>query len=68
MKQQTLKFTGGKEENQNLNSKTEFSCLSLKELFGESNRTIASMLTIFSLLSGIGVGYKTIERLYSEGS
>ncbi|NMG83830.1 MAG: hypothetical protein GIS02_06500 [Methanosarcinales archaeon] len=68
MKQQTLKFTGDKEENQNLNSKTEFSCLSLKELFGERNRTIASMLTIFSLLSGIWVGYKTIERLYHKGS
>ncbi len=40
--------------------------LLLKELFGESNRAMASMLTIFSLLSGIEVGYKTIERLYSD--
>ena len=40
--------------------------LLLKELFGESNRTMASMLTIFSLLSEIEVGYKTIERLYSD--
>jgi transposase len=40
--------------------------LLLKELFGESNRMMASMLGLFSLLSGIDVGYKTVERLYSN--
>lgn len=40
--------------------------LLLKELFDESNRMMASMLAIFSLLSGIDVSYKTVERLYSD--
>lgn len=40
--------------------------LLLKELFGESNRKMASMLALFSLLSGIDISYKTVERLYSN--
>ncbi len=40
--------------------------LLMKELFGESNRRMASMLALFSLLSGIEVSYKTVERLYSN--
>ncbi len=38
----------------------------LKELFGKSNRPMASMLDLFSLLSGIDTSYKTVERLYSN--
>lgn len=40
--------------------------LLLKELFGKSNRMMASMLAVFSLLSGVDVSYKTVERLYSD--
>lgn len=40
--------------------------LLLKELFDRSNRNMASMLDLFSLISGIDVSYKTIERLYSD--
>lgn len=40
--------------------------LLLQRLFGKSNRIMASMLTIFSVLSGVEVGYKTVERLYSD--
>ncbi|CAD7766730.1 MAG: hypothetical protein DNFNHJIP_00128 [Candidatus Argoarchaeum ethanivorans] len=40
--------------------------LLLKELFGKSNRMMASMLAVFSLLSGIDASYKTVERLYSD--
>ena len=40
--------------------------LLLKELIGESNRKMASMLALFSLLSGIDVNYKKVERLYSN--
>jgi hypothetical protein len=40
--------------------------LLLKGLFGKSNRMMASMLALFSLLSGIDVSYNTIERLYSD--
>ncbi len=37
-----------------------------KELIGKSNRSMASMLDLFSLLSGIDVNYKKVERLYSN--
>ncbi len=40
--------------------------LLIKQLVGESNRMFANMLAIFSMLSGIDVSYKTIERLYSD--
>lgn len=40
--------------------------LLLKELFDRSNRNMASMLDLFSLLSGIDVSYKSVERLYSD--
>ncbi len=40
--------------------------LLLQRIFGESNRMMASMLAIFSILSDIDVSYKTIERLYSD--
>jgi len=40
--------------------------LLIKEIFQTSNRLMESMLVIFSLLSGIEVSYKTIERLYRD--
>lgn len=40
--------------------------LLLKHLIGKSNREMSLMLIIFSWLSGVEVGYKTIERLYSD--
>lgn len=40
--------------------------LLIKQLVGESNRMFANMLDIFSMLSGINVSYKTVERLYSD--
>ena len=40
--------------------------LLIKQLVGESNRMFANMVDIFSMLSGIDVSYKTIERLYSD--
>jgi hypothetical protein len=38
----------------------------LKQLVGETNRMFANMLAIFSMLSGIDVSYKILERLYSD--
>lgn len=35
-------------------------------LVGKSNRGMSCMLALFSLLSGVDVSYKTVERLYSE--
>lgn len=40
--------------------------LLIKHIIGKSNRTMAAMFTIFSLLSNIEVSYKTVERFYSD--
>jgi transposase len=49
-----------------LNLKQSVLILLTKELIGKSNRNMASMLNLFSLLSGIDVSYKKVERLYSN--
>lgn len=56
----------GKGRKPELELKQKVIILLLKELFGKSNRMMASMLAVFSLLSGIDVSYKTVERLYSD--
>ena len=38
----------------------------LKELFGKSNRMMVLMFAVFSLLSGIDVSYKTVERFHFD--
>jgi transposase len=40
--------------------------LLIKQLVGESNGMFSNMLAIFSMLSGVRVSYKSIERLYSD--
>ena len=40
--------------------------LLIKILNGQSNRRMAGMLETYSLLSGLEVSYKTVERLYSD--
>ncbi|MGC9190284.1 MAG: hypothetical protein ACP5GG_06165, partial [Conexivisphaera sp.] len=40
--------------------------LLIKQLVGKSKGEFAYMLEIFSMLSGIDVSYKTVERLYSD--
>jgi hypothetical protein len=49
-----------------LNLKQKTVLLLLKHLFGKSNRNMANLLIIFTLLTEIDVSYKTVERLYSE--
>ncbi len=49
-----------------LDLKQRVMILLIKELIGKSNRNMASMLDLFSLLSGIDVSYKKVERLYSN--
>lgn len=65
---EAITFENCKERGRNpkLSLKQKAILLLLKELFGKSNRLMASMLAIFSLLSGIDVSYKTVERLYSD--
>lgn len=40
--------------------------LLIKHLIGKSNRNMASMFVIFSLLNNIDVSYKTVERFYDD--
>ena len=40
--------------------------LFIKQLVGKSNRMFTNMSVIFSMVSGINVSYKAIERLYSD--
>jgi transposase len=40
--------------------------LLIKHIIGKSNRNMAAMFTIFSLMSDIDVSYKTVERFYSD--
>jgi len=40
--------------------------LLIKHIIGKSNRNMAAMFTVFSLLSDIDVSYKTVERFYSD--
>lgn len=49
-----------------LATKQKVIILLLKRLMDRSNRMMSSMLTLFSLLSGIETSYKSVERLYSD--
>lgn len=40
--------------------------LLIKHIIGKSNRSMAAMFAVFSLLSDIDVSYKTVERFYSD--
>ncbi len=61
-----IKIHRGSGRQSSLDLKQSVIILLLKELIGESNRKMASMLTLFCLLSGIDVSYKKVERLYSN--
>ena len=49
-----------------LSAKQKVTILLIKHLMRKNNRPMAGMLCLFSLLSGVNIGYKTIERLYSD--
>jgi transposase len=40
--------------------------LLIKHIIGKSNRNMAAMFAVFSLLSDIDISYKTVERFYSD--
>src|SRR3989338_3327959 len=62
----TIKIEKGQGRNSELMLKQKVVLLLIKEIFDRSNRNMASMMALFSLLSGIDVSYKTVERLYSD--
>ena len=49
-----------------LTLKQKVQLILLKHIVSKSNREMALMLSIFSLLSDIDISYKTVERLYSD--
>ena len=63
---ETIKTQRGKGRKPILTLKQKVILILLKQLVSKSNRSMSSMLAIFSLLSGIDVSYKTVERLYSD--
>ena len=54
----------GRPESLTLEQKVKL--LLIKQLVGESNRVFVNMLDLFSMVSGMDVSYKTVERLYSD--
>src|SRR3989338_11385620 len=62
----TIKIEKGQGRNSELMLKQKVVLLLIKEIFDRSNINMASMMALFSLLSGIDVSYKTVERLYSD--
>jgi len=62
----TIRIIKGSGHPHSLSLEQRVKLLLIKQLVGESNRMFANMLDIFSMLSGIDVSYKTIERLYSD--
>ena len=62
----SIKVVREKGREPELTLKQKVLLLLLKEIFDKSNRNMASMIDLFSLLSGIDGSYKTVERLYSD--
>lgn len=62
----TLKFYRGRGDKPTLTVDKKLRLILLSQLAGKSNRMMAYMTKLFSLLTGIDRSYKTIERLYSD--
>jgi transposase len=62
----TLRFYRGKGDKPTLRVDQKLRLLLLSQLAGKSNRMMAYMTKLFSLITGIDRSYKTIERLYSD--
>lgn len=61
-----IQVSKGRGSPRKLTLKQRITLLLIKELVGHSNRMMANMLVVFSMLNDIDVSYKTIERLYSD--
>jgi len=62
----TLKFYRARGDKPTLRVDQKLRLLLLSQLAGKSNRMMAYMTRLFSLITGIDRSYKTIERLYSD--
>ena len=61
-----LKFYRGKGDKPSLKIDQRLRLLLISQLAGKSNRMMAYMTELFSVITGINKSYKTIERLYSD--
>jgi len=62
----TLHVERGQGRKPELSLKQRVILILVKELFDKSNRNMEAMLDLFCLLTDVEVGYKSIERLYSD--
>lgn len=61
-----LKIYNGKGNKSFLKPNEKLRLILIHQLFGKSNRMMSNALLLFSLMTGVDVSYKTIERLYSD--
>ena len=61
-----IKVVKKKGRHKSLNPKQKLTLLLIKQLVGKSNRMMAYMLDIFSMMNRVDVSYKSVERLYSD--
>jgi len=61
-----LNFYRGRGAKPSLKANEKLRLILIHQLFGKSNRNMANMLLLFSLMNGIDTSYKTVERLYSD--
>jgi len=61
-----LSFHRGKGAKPKLKIEQRLRLILIHQLMGKSNRNMAYMLDLFSMMTGIDISYKTVERLYSD--
>lgn len=61
-----LRIYRGKGNKSRLQPSEKLRLILIHQLFGKSNRMMSNTLLLFSLINGVDVSYKTIERLYSD--
>jgi len=62
----SLRICKGKGNKSFLKPNEKLRLILIHQLFGKSNRMMSNALLLFSLMTGVDVSYKTIERLYSD--
>lgn len=61
-----LSFYRGRGARPKLKIEQRLRLILIHQLMGKSNRNMAYMLDLFSMMTGIDISYKTVERLYSD--
>ena len=61
-----VRFYSGKGDRSKLKIEQRLRLILISQLAGKSNRMMAYMTSLFSIITGIDRSYKTIERLYSD--